>query len=87
MLWLKQHFEGGYLYSKLIVVEATPDETAPAGWRLKYGFQDATPNVADIPSNAVLDGNVLKFAILVASPANARPSITGQLRIEMRQWQ
>ena len=87
VLWLKQHFEGGYLYSKLIVVEATPDETAPAGWRLKYGFQDATPNMADIPSNAVLDGNVLKFAIPVASPANARPSITGQLRIEMRQWQ
>jgi hypothetical protein len=87
VLWLKQHFEGGYLYRRLIVVEATRDENAPAGWRLEYGFQNETPNVAANVAKTVLDGNVLKFAIEVESPANARPSVSGQLRIEMRRWQ
>ena len=87
VLWLKKHFEGGYLYRRLIVVEATRDETAPAGWRLEYGFQNETPNVASNIANTVLDGNALKFSIPVDSPAGARPGVTGQLRIEMRLWQ
>ena len=87
VLWLKQHFEGGYLFRRLIVVEATRDENAPAGWRLEYGFQSETPNVAAKRADTVLDGNVLKFSIPVESPPNARPSVTGQLRIEMREWQ
>ena len=87
VLWLKKHFEGGYLYRRLIVVEATRDETAPAGWRLEYGFQNETPNVASNIANTLLDGNALKFSIPVDSPAGARPGVTGQLRIEMRLWQ
>ena len=72
---------------KLIVVEATRDEHAPGGWRLDYGFQSETPNVAANTAATALDGDVLRFAIPVESPANARPGIKGQLRIEMRQWQ
>jgi hypothetical protein len=87
VLWLKKHFEGGYLFRRLVVVEAWRDETAPAGWRLEYGFQNATPNEAANPADTVLEGDVLTFAIKVDSPAGARPSISGQLRIEMRQWQ
>lgn len=87
VLWLKKHFEGGYLYRRLILVEATRDEDAPAGWRLEYGFQNETPNAVSNVAKTVLDGNVLKFEIEVESPANARPSVSGQLRIEMRHWQ
>ena len=87
VLWLKKHFEGGYLYRKLIVVEATRDASATAGWRLEYGFQNETPNVASNVAPTTLLGNVLSFAIPVDSPAGARPSISGQLRIEMRMWQ
>jgi hypothetical protein len=87
VLWLKKHFEGGYLYRKLIVVEATRDANATAGWRLEYGFQNETPNVASNVAKTTLVGNMLTFAIPVDSPAGARPSISGQLRIEMRIWQ
>ena len=86
VLWLKRHFEGGYLVRKLIIVEATRDANAPAGWRLEYGFQTDSPNVANTPANAVLDGGALKFAIPVESPPNAKPGVRGQLRIEIRQW-
>jgi hypothetical protein len=86
LLWLKRHFEGGYLVRKLIVVEATRDESAPGGWRIEYGLQSESPNAANTPADTVFEGGVLKFAIPVASPANAKPGVNGQLRIEMRQW-
>jgi hypothetical protein len=86
VLWLRRHFEGGYLVRRLIVVEATRDENAPAGWRIEYGIQSESPTAANTPADAVLEGGVLKFAIPVASPANAKPGVSGQLRIEMRQW-
>jgi len=86
VLWLKRHFEGGYLVRRLIVVEATRDENAPAGWRIEYGLQSESPNAANTVANTVLEGNALKFAIPVASPPGVKPGVTGQLRIEIRQW-
>ena len=86
VLWLKRHFEGGHLVRKLIVVEATRDERATAGWRIEYGFQSETPNMANIVANTALEGGVLKFAIPVESPAKAKPGVRGQLRLEIRQW-
>jgi len=86
VLWLRRHFEGGYLVRKLIIVEATRDAGVPAGWRIEYGFQSETPNAANTVANAVLEAGVLKFAIPVESPVNAKPGVRGQLRLEMRQW-
>ena len=87
VLWLKKHFEGGYLCRRLIVVEATRDASAPAGWRLEYGFQNETPNVASNVAPTRLVGNMLTFSIPVDSPSGSRPSVNGQLRIEMRMWE
>jgi hypothetical protein len=86
VLWLKRHFEGGYLVRKLILVQATPDQNGPAGWRIEYGFQSETPNEVNIPAGTTLDKGVLKFSIPVESPQNTRPGIRGQLRIELRSW-
>jgi hypothetical protein len=86
VLWLKKHFEGGYLVRKLIVVEARRDQGAPAGWRIEYGFQSETPNTTNTVAKTRLDGGVLKFEIPVESPANSKPGVRGQLRLEIRQW-
>jgi hypothetical protein len=86
VLWLKRHFEGGYLVRKLIVVEATRDDGATAGWRIEYGFQSETPNMVNTVAKTTLDGRVLKFAIPIESPAKAKPGVRGQLRLEVRQW-
>ena len=86
VLWLKQHFEGGYLVRKLVIVEATRDEHALAGWRLEWGFQTDSPNAATTPAVTTLDGGALKFAIPIESPTGVRPGACGQLRIEIRQW-
>ena len=87
VLWLKQHFEGGYLVKELIVVEATPDVNSPGGWRIQYGKQSNTPNIADNPSNAKLDvDGALKFVIPLQTPQGVTPGVKGQLRVEIRKW-
>src|SRR5262249_2218428 len=84
--WLKRHFEGGYLVRKLVIVEASRDDTQAAGWRITYGFQNLTPNDTSIVAPTTFDGTTLSFTIPIQSPQNEKPSFDGNLRIEMRGW-
>lgn len=86
VLWLNKHYEGGFLFRDQILVEALPDATQAGGWRLQYGFQSLTPNVANTPATVMPLANALSFSIPVNSPAGASPSISAVLRIEMRNW-
>jgi hypothetical protein len=87
VLWLNRHYEGGYLYRELILVEATPKAELPGGWRISYGYQSETPNVANKKTDVQqLDDGGLTFAIPVNSPKNKVPGITADLRIELRNW-
>ena len=85
-LFLKQHYEGGYIYRDLIIIEAFPDSTAPAGWLVKYGYQDKTPNVADKTAEVydLPDGSGIGFDLKVVQPN--RPGITAALRFQARSW-
>jgi hypothetical protein len=86
-LWLNRHYEGGYLYRELILVEATPQADLPGGWRLNYGYQSDTPNVADKEVDIKqLEGSGLTFTIPVNSPKDRTPGMTADLRIEFRSW-
>ncbi len=42
-LFLKRHYEGGYIYRQQILIEAIPDDAALGGWRILYGYQDKLP--------------------------------------------
>jgi len=86
VLWLKRHFEGGYLYRELILVEATPSEKAPGGWAVSYGFQSKTPNKATKKAQTrPLPGEPgITFDIEVVQ--DKQPGIDATLRIEARTW-
>jgi len=87
VLWLNRHYEGGYLYRELILVEATPKANQPGGWKLNYGYQSQTPNVASMDADVEeLNGGGLVFTIPVNSPKGRTPGITAALRIELRRW-
>jgi len=38
VLFMKRHYEGGFIYRELILIEAFPDDSALGGWSIKYGY-------------------------------------------------
>jgi pimeloyl-ACP methyl ester carboxylesterase len=90
LLFLKRHYEGGFILRELILVEAFPDPGAPAGWRIKYGFQDINPGKpgVDAAPRVLTDGAGatagLTFDIVIEQKAS--PGLRGKLRIETRPW-
>jgi hypothetical protein len=89
-LFMERHYEGGYIYRKQIIVEAFPDASEPAGWRVKYGFQDTNPGKPGVAAaTEKLRGTAAKAGVQFAIPIEqkARPGILGNLRIEVRAWQ
>jgi hypothetical protein len=84
VLFFKRHYEGGYIYSQQIVVEATPDEKALLGWRINYGYQDETPNQAPklAETRALPEQQGIAFDIEVVK--DTQPGIKAKLRIEAR---
>jgi hypothetical protein len=85
-LWMDRHYEGGYIYRELIVVEATPDPKITGGWRITYGFQKDTPNAAPntVETTSLSDGEGIQFEISVVQ--EKRPGIKATLRFEARPW-
>ncbi len=86
VLWLKRHFEGGYIYRELILVEATPDPGVVGGWRVNYGYQSRTPNSApnSTATRPLPAGTGIAFDIDVVQEKH--PGIKATLRIEAQPW-
>ena len=86
VLWLKRHFEGGYIYREQILVEATPDPKALGGWSVHYGYQSETPNSFPKPAatRPLTEGTGIAFDIKVDK--DTHPGIQATLRIEARPW-
>jgi len=86
ILWLDRHYEGGYLYRELILVEATPNQQSLGGWTVKYGYQSQTPNLArkQTETRPLQGENGIAFNIEVVQKKH--PGIDAMLRIEARQW-
>ena len=89
LLFLKRHYEGGFIYRELILVEAIPDKQALGGWRIKYGFQDINPGKPGVDAVTTAldeDGYGPGMAFSIPIEQKARPGLKGTLRIEARNW-
>jgi len=86
VLFMKRHYEGGYIMHELILVEAFADAAAPGGWRIKYGYQEDNPGKPGKNAETrELDGETgVAFSIPIAQ--KRRPGVKGALRIEARPW-
>lgn len=89
-IFMKRHFEGGYIYRQQIVVEAFPDAAAPGGWRMKYGFQDINPGKPGVTADtkALRDAaqNTVGLTFDIPIEQKSKPGLSGKLRIEVRSW-
>lgn len=89
ILFMKRHYEGSYVYRELILVEAFPDKTVPAGWRVKYGYQDINPGKPGVNAETYLleeNNPAVGFAFDIPIEQKTNPGLHGTLRIEARPW-
>jgi pimeloyl-ACP methyl ester carboxylesterase len=87
VLFLKRHYEGGFIYRDLILVEALPDADALGGWRMRYGYQDTNPGKPGVAAETrPLDGGDVGLAFDIPIVQSTRPGLRGTLRIEVRPW-
>ncbi len=86
ILFMKRHYEGGYILRELILVEAIPDKKTDTGWRIKYGYQEMNPGKPGKSADmyAIDQGNGIAFDIPIEQ--KTRPGMKGTLRIEARPW-
>jgi len=81
-LFLKNHFEGGFLFRDLLTLEATP-ATEKDGWRLEYQFASQRGAPAQ-PARAVSTAASVTFEIPVEQLQP--PGIRAKLRIVASAW-
>jgi len=89
-LFLKRHYEGGYIYHEMIIIEAFQDEAEPGGWKIKHGTQDNDPGkagtVAETKALVDFQGKTTGLYCQIPIVTNSTPRIRGVLRIEARKW-
>lgn len=86
LLFMKQHYEGGFILRELILVEAFPDQTALGGWRIKYGYQETNPGKPGVRAETRPLAGAAGMAFDIPLQQKVRPGLTGTLRIEARPW-
>jgi len=81
LLFFKNHFEGGYLFRDMVILEATPPATRDGEWTIEYEFVNQRKKGAA----AVMEGaDILTFEIPIEQPT--APGIKARLHVETRFW-
>jgi hypothetical protein len=76
-LFMNRHYEGGYILRDLILVEAFPDDKAPGGWRIKYGYQETNPGKPGLAADTTQLKNEDGISFDIPIPNKARPGLKG----------
>lgn len=83
VLFFKNHFEGGYLFRDMVMLEAAPPATAKGAWKIEYRFA-SQPDQVGIAQIVANEDQVLTFEIPVEQPIP--PGIKARLRVQTRFW-
>lgn len=84
VLWLKNHYDGGYLFRDKLNLEATPPSGPGQPWKLRYGYDSRTPNRATLDAELVAADGVLTFKVPMVQ--NTNPGIKAKLVLTARPW-
>ncbi|MEY2488252.1 MAG: hypothetical protein QOC70_194 [Verrucomicrobiota bacterium] len=87
ILFLKKHYEGGFIYRELIVIEA--ERATPEGpWKIRYGFHKDSPSEPNIDAvTHPLENEERGLTFNIPITQETKPGLTGTLRIEVRPWE
>jgi PGAP1-like protein len=84
MLWLNNHYPGGYIFRDKLNLEATPPKTDKDSWQLRYGFDSRTPNRATTLADGTATDDKLEFRIPIVQ--KNRPGIDATLLLSASVW-
>jgi hypothetical protein len=87
ILFLKRHYEGGFIYRELILIEAERAENPEHGWKIRYGYQKDSPSEPNIDAEThPLENGEPGLTFNIPIKQETRPGLTGTLRIKARPW-
>jgi hypothetical protein len=86
LLFLKRHYEGGFIYRELILIEAEREEKPEDGWKIRYALQKDSPTEPNIPAETRPLENERGLTFSIPINQDTKPGLTGTLRIEARPW-
>jgi hypothetical protein len=84
VLWMKQHFEGGYLYRKTFIIRLSPP-AGDSGWTVAYDC----PEDSQVPTTVkgVVPGtNGNPGTISIDFENSAKPGVKGRLKFAFSPW-
>lgn len=84
VLFFKNHFEGGYLFRDMVILEATPPSQKKDEWKIEYQFASQPgqkPKLATITED---NDHLMTFEIPIEQPK--APGIKARLKVETRFW-
>ncbi len=84
MLWLNNHYPGGYIFRDKLNLEAIPPKTDKDSWQLRYGFDSRTPNRATTLVDGKPTAGRIEFRIPIVQ--KNRPGIDATLVLGASEW-
>lgn len=85
-LWLKDHYEGGYLFREKINLEAVPPSSGDGEWRLRYGYDTRTPNRATMEAERTATADLESLQFRIPIEQSTKPGLKGDLVLTARSW-
>ncbi|HTD68255.1 MAG TPA: hypothetical protein VK846_17155 [Candidatus Limnocylindria bacterium] len=83
VLFFKNHFEGGYLFRDMVILEATPPVTNKGTWKVEYRFAS---DPSSVKMASVVPGEDHHMTIEIPVEQPKPPGIKARLRVETRFW-
>jgi hypothetical protein len=84
VLFFKDHFEGGFLFRDMVMLEATPPASKTAKWKVEYWFANDKREERALAKIVEDSDELLAFEIPIEQPTP--PGIKARLRVETRYW-
>jgi len=84
LLFLKDHFEGGYLFRDTVMLEATPDADPNGEWSFEYWFANQRDRQRQKAPIVEQTDEALTFEIPIEQPH--APGIKARLRVRTSYW-
>ncbi|HEY4330249.1 MAG TPA: hypothetical protein VGN88_10980, partial [Phycisphaerae bacterium] len=85
ILFLYDHYDGGYLFRDKVNFIATPPKTDNGEWELLYGFDSDSPNQATKPAALKMNADgTMEFRVPIQQ--DSTPGIDADLVLKVKEW-